>query len=88
VAKAIPDASRYTGKSDDPFRSKYQVFLRACTITGLKENEQIMRLTVMEVGLLTGVALDYFHRSVISNVSTTDEAASLIEESFLPVRVR
>jgi hypothetical protein len=32
----------------------------------------------MEVGFLTGVALDYFQRSVISNVSTTDEAASSI----------
>jgi hypothetical protein len=35
VSKAIPDASRYAGKSDEPFRSKYQVFLPACMITGL-----------------------------------------------------
>jgi hypothetical protein len=88
VAKAIPDSSRYAGKSDEPFRSKYQVFLRACIITGLKESEQVLRLTVMEVGFLIGVALDYFQRSVITSVRTTDDAAGMIENHFLPDRVR
>lgn len=88
VAKAIPDASRYSGRSDEPFRSKYQVFLRACSITGLKEYDQVMRLTVMEVGFLLGAALDFFQRSVIAFVKTTDDAATMIENHFLPDRVR
>jgi hypothetical protein len=88
VAKAILDSSQYAGNSDEPFRSKYQVFLRACTITGLKESEQVLRLTVMEVGFLIGVALDYFQRSGITSVRTTDYAAGMIENHFLPHRVR
>jgi hypothetical protein len=88
VCKAIPDASRYAGKSDEPIRSKYQVFLRACMITALKETDHIVRLTVMEVGFQVGAALDFFQRSVISDVKTTEEAASIIEEHSLPSRVR
>jgi hypothetical protein len=68
VSKAIPDASRYAGKSDETFRSKYQVFLRACMITGLKETDHIVRLTVIEVVFLVGEALDFFQRSFISDV--------------------
>jgi hypothetical protein len=88
VPRAIPENYCNWGRTDEPPRSKYQIFFRALTICGVGERNQNIRLGAMEVGFLQEKALDYFQREVLDSKSSSEEEGDWLEAKFLPTEVR